>query len=284
MHTRIHDGSVLERPGHLWGLVALFAIVLVASWATASRIEGDVRTRVQAAMAAADLPVQVQVHGRDVVVEEMATVGIGGSPQITAKAADLLERAAAAAAGVDGVRVVTRQAAPDTAAAPTVPAPQPTAPAPQPTAPAPQPTAPAVTPTAPGVELSVPLGSDGAAATPSTSPSPFSTVTILFPSSSDALSAAAIADIRRVAIYMKADKASTVVIRGHSDGLGSEAVKKRISVLRAQTTRDFLVSRGIPISRTSIEAYSDRRPLASNSTAAGRAQNRRATIDLKDPR
>ena len=270
MHTRIHDGSVLERSGRLWGLVALFAIVLVASWATASRIEGDVRTRVQAAMAAADLPVQVQVHGRDVVVEEMTTVGIGGSPQLDAKAADLLERAAAAAAEVDGVRVVTRRAAPDTAAAPT--------------APTLRPTAPAVTPTAPRVEPSVPLGSDGAAATPSTSPSPFSTVTILFPSSSHALSAAAIADIRRVAIYMKANQASTVVIRGHSDGLGSEAAKKRISILRAQATRDFLVSRGISISRTSIEAYSDRRPLASNSTAAGRAQNRRATIDLKDSR
>lgn len=91
-------------------------------------------------------------------------------------------------------------------------------------------------------------------------------------------------ELNRVAIYLKAHPGTAVTIRGHSDSLGSAAVRKRISLRRAQVAQDYVVSRGIRRERTSVQALSDTRPIAPNTTAAGRLSNRRVTIDLEDPR
>ena len=71
---------------------------------------------------------------------------------------------------------------------------------------------------------------------------------------------------------------TTVRIIGHTDASGTDAINNPLSMERAASTRDYLVARGVPISRIAIDGVGSRQPVASNDTAAGRAQNRRVEI------
>ncbi|MEK7344466.1 MAG: OmpA family protein [Pseudomonadota bacterium] len=73
-----------------------------------------------------------------------------------------------------------------------------------------------------------------------------------------------------------------VRIVGHTDNTGSDAVNNPLSVNRAQSARDYLVSRGVSSSRISIDGRGEREPIADNATEAGRARNRRIDIFLAE--
>lgn len=73
-----------------------------------------------------------------------------------------------------------------------------------------------------------------------------------------------------------------VRIVGHTDNTGSDAVNNPLSVNRAQSARDYLVSRGVASTRISIDGRGAREPIADNSTEAGRARNRRIDIFLAE--
>ena len=75
---------------------------------------------------------------------------------------------------------------------------------------------------------------------------------------------------------------TTVTIIGHTDATGSPAGNESLSLQRADTTRDYLVSRGIASNRFQIDGRGAREPVASNDTEAGRARNRRVEILLGD--
>ncbi len=71
---------------------------------------------------------------------------------------------------------------------------------------------------------------------------------------------------------------STVRIIGHTDSTGSDAINNPLSVNRAASTRDYLAGRGVAQSRVTIDGRGSREPIADNSTAQGRAMNRRVEI------
>ena len=73
-----------------------------------------------------------------------------------------------------------------------------------------------------------------------------------------------------------------VRIVGHTDNTGTDAINNPLSVNRAQSARDYLVSRGVAASRISIDGRGSREPIADNSTEAGRARNRRIDIFLAE--
>ncbi len=70
----------------------------------------------------------------------------------------------------------------------------------------------------------------------------------------------------------------TVVIDGHTDSVGSKAYNERLSMRRAQTVRNYLQSRGLHAGQYEVHGYGASKPVASNATANGRAQNRRVEI------
>ncbi|WP_119155027.1 OmpA family protein [Caldimonas tepidiphila] len=80
------------------------------------------------------------------------------------------------------------------------------------------------------------------------------------------------------AASLRNNPATDVRIVGHTDSTGSDAVNNPLSVDRAASTRDYLVARGVPAQRIAIEGRGARQPIASNDSAAGRAQNRRVEI------
>lgn len=71
-----------------------------------------------------------------------------------------------------------------------------------------------------------------------------------------------------------------IVATGHTDSDGSDAYNQALSMRRAEAVKAFLVSKGIEASRIYTEGKGEAQPVASNSTAAGKAQNRRVEIEV----
>jgi adhesin transport system outer membrane protein len=72
-----------------------------------------------------------------------------------------------------------------------------------------------------------------------------------------------------------------VYITGHADSTGSDAINEPLSRNRAESVAQFLIGQGVDASLIQIEGFGARDPVASNSSQAGRRQNRRVEITLQ---
>lgn len=79
----------------------------------------------------------------------------------------------------------------------------------------------------------------------------------------------------RVVEYMTHRPSVRIRVAGHTDNVGDPRRNQVLSEQRAQAVRDYLVSHGIDGGRIEAVGYGDQRPLTSNATEEGRAQNRR---------
>ena len=73
-----------------------------------------------------------------------------------------------------------------------------------------------------------------------------------------------------------------VRIVGHTDSTGSDAVNNPLSVDRANSVRDYLAARGVSPTRVETAGRGEQQPVADNGTDAGRGQNRRVEIFLRE--
>ena len=89
--------------------------------------------------------------------------------------------------------------------------------------------------------------------------------------------------LERLASTLNQHPVTTVTIIGHTDSTGSDAVNDPLSVNRAASTRDYLVQRGVSAQRIAVDGRGSRQPVADNSTASGRAMNRRVEIFIAEP-
>ena len=72
-----------------------------------------------------------------------------------------------------------------------------------------------------------------------------------------------------------------VVVAGHTDSTGSDAVNEQLSLERAEAVREYLIANSImPPNRVAAVGYGSARPLLSNETAEGRAANRRIDVAI----
>ena len=83
-----------------------------------------------------------------------------------------------------------------------------------------------------------------------------------------------------VATVLKTYPDSTIVVSGHTDTTGNDAINNPLSVNRANSVESYLESQGISSSRITSRGYGSKQPIASNATEAGRAQNRRVEIAI----
>jgi outer membrane protein OmpA-like peptidoglycan-associated protein len=74
---------------------------------------------------------------------------------------------------------------------------------------------------------------------------------------------------------------SSILIEGHTDADGSSEYNLELSRLRAEAVRSVLVAGGVPADRVETQGYGETRPVATNRSAAGKAQNRRVEIVLQ---
>jgi outer membrane protein OmpA-like peptidoglycan-associated protein len=103
---------------------------------------------------------------------------------------------------------------------------------------------------------------------------------VLFPSGQTVLLPSARNRLSEVAEALKQSD-SALTIEGHTDAQGPDSYNEELSLLRAQEVRDFLVSQGVSPARISVRGLGEYRPVASNSTPEGRANNRRVEIVLQ---
>ena len=67
-------------------------------------------------------------------------------------------------------------------------------------------------------------------------------------------------------------------VAGHTDSSGAASYNRTLSVSRATSVSDYLNSRNVPSSRLFVVGYGEDRPLSSNASSAGRAENRRVEL------
>jgi len=71
-----------------------------------------------------------------------------------------------------------------------------------------------------------------------------------------------------------------IEIAGHTDNVGTAESNMTLSLNRAKSVRNYLISKGIDANRVSIQGYGDTQPIASNDSAEGRQKNRRTVVNI----
>lgn len=74
----------------------------------------------------------------------------------------------------------------------------------------------------------------------------------------------------------------SVTVIGHTDSVGGDAANNALSINRANSVRDYLVTRGVGSSRITTAGRGEREPVSDNSSEIGRAKNRRVEIFLAE--
>jgi outer membrane protein OmpA-like peptidoglycan-associated protein len=81
--------------------------------------------------------------------------------------------------------------------------------------------------------------------------------------------------------YLQGNSQREIIIEGHTDSIGDPEVNKRLSLQRADTVMEYLVSRDIEPTRIETRGFGEEVPVATNTTNAGRSLNRRVEVVIK---
>ncbi len=84
--------------------------------------------------------------------------------------------------------------------------------------------------------------------------------------------------LARIAGIFQSYPGVKVQVEGFTDSVGSDALNQTLSDNRASTTKDFMIKQGVSPDNISSAGYGKSDPVADNSTASGRAQNRRVNL------
>ncbi len=101
---------------------------------------------------------------------------------------------------------------------------------------------------------------------------------VLFDTGKSNLKSGTQVSLARVAGILQAYPSLTVQVEGYTDSTGSDELNQKLSESRASTTAAFLVSQGVAQDNVTSAGYGKSDPVADNTTAAGRAQNRRVNL------
>ena len=101
---------------------------------------------------------------------------------------------------------------------------------------------------------------------------------ILFETSNAALSAASVDTLNGLLRVLKKYPKNNIIVAGYTDSTGSDAINNPLSTQRAKAVYDYLVGNGLKTLSIQYIGYGSSNPVASNSTAAGRAMNRRVEL------
>jgi outer membrane protein OmpA-like peptidoglycan-associated protein len=103
---------------------------------------------------------------------------------------------------------------------------------------------------------------------------------ITFTSGADAIRPEFYRVLNSVALVLREYDRTIVNVYGHTDSVGGEAYNQSLSEQRGVGVTRYLVSQGTDKRRYYVVGYGEERPVASNSTVEGKAQNRRVEIEI----
>ena len=101
---------------------------------------------------------------------------------------------------------------------------------------------------------------------------------LLFEFGKATLSSAAKQNIDNLAASLNKYPNTDILVVGHTDAVGSDAVNDRLSLERANSVSSYAASKGVSNGRLRTSGKGKNEPIASNDTDDGRAQNRRVEI------
>jgi OOP family OmpA-OmpF porin len=110
------------------------------------------------------------------------------------------------------------------------------------------------------------------------------TLKINFSTNSSEIRTESMFRIAKFSDFLLVNKGSNVKIIGHTDSVGSATHNLSLSLRRAKSVVNELISRGVSPSRLEVNGLGESMPLASNKTLAGKAINRRIEAELFYPR
>lgn len=103
---------------------------------------------------------------------------------------------------------------------------------------------------------------------------------ITFATDQDSVKAAFYPTLNSVALVLKKFNQTIVDVYGHTDSTGNDQYNYDLSQRRALSVANYLSGQGVDPRRFAVTGFGETRPVADNSTNAGRAQNRRVEIQL----
>ena len=98
---------------------------------------------------------------------------------------------------------------------------------------------------------------------------------ILFDTGSNVLKPESGPELRNILQLLQEDPNLRLAIEGHTDSQGGPSINGPLSERRAEAVKAWLVGQGIDASRLTTKGFGDTKPIDTNSTAEGRANNRR---------
>lgn len=103
---------------------------------------------------------------------------------------------------------------------------------------------------------------------------------IKFATNQDALNDASKGTLTKLVDVMNSYPGTEVMVSGHTDSQGDESYNLELSRKRATSVRNYLIAKNIASGRIAMTYSGESLPMATNDTAAGRAQNRRVEIGI----
>ncbi len=104
--------------------------------------------------------------------------------------------------------------------------------------------------------------------------------TVNFEFDSDRLTAPAQRILSEIAASLNGQQGLYVEIGGHTDSIGSDAYNRSLSQRRADSVMRYLTAQGVGANRLTARGYGEERPMATNNTEDGRAENRRVEFNV----
>jgi outer membrane protein OmpA-like peptidoglycan-associated protein len=103
---------------------------------------------------------------------------------------------------------------------------------------------------------------------------------LLFDTGKANLKPAAIDSINQISDIIKKYPEDKLIVVGFTDDVGTDANNQRLSEQRAQSVRLAMITRGVPAASIEPIGMGEANPVALNTTAEGRAQNRRVELQI----
>ena len=108
----------------------------------------------------------------------------------------------------------------------------------------------------------------------------FSFTNLQFEPAKADLKSASYVHLKNLVEVMKRKKDFKIQIAGHTDSDGDENANQLLSLKRAESVKNYLISQGIEANRIVAKGFGESQPVANNATAQGKAQNRRTEISV----
>jgi outer membrane protein OmpA-like peptidoglycan-associated protein len=89
-------------------------------------------------------------------------------------------------------------------------------------------------------------------------------------------------NVNKLAQFLQANPDRKVIVEGYTDSSGSASYNQSLSERRADSVRTALVKMGVDPTRVVAQGYGKEYPVSDNSTASGRAQNRRVEVTISN--